>query len=70
MPASALAPLFGETEAQSNVSVTLAIDKAGLRLTQARLEGRITPTEKDEIARTITLSEFDEPVDFAIPNGG
>lgn len=70
LPASALAPLFGETEAQSSVDVTLTIDKAHLYLTQARLEGRITPAEVGGLARTITLSQFDEPVDIAIPVEG
>ena len=70
LPATALAPLFGETEPQSSVAVTLAIDTADLHLTQARLEGRITPTEADGVVRTITLSEFDEPVDITAPDGG
>lgn len=69
LPADALAPLFGETEPQSNVDVTLAIDKADLHLIQARLDGRITPTETDGLVRAITLSEFDEPVDIAAPDG-
>ena len=70
LPTDALAPLFGETEPQSSVDVTLAIDRTRLHLTRARLEGRITPTEADGIVRTITLSEFDEPVDIAAPDGG
>ncbi len=70
LPADALAPLFGETEPNSSVNVTLAIDKTRLYLTQAQLEGRITPTEADELIRTITLSEFDEPVDISTPDGG
>ena len=70
MSADALAPLFGDTEAQSNVDVTLTIDKTHLYLTHARLEGRITPTETDGLARAITLSEFDEPVNIAAPDSG
>ena len=70
LPANALAPLFGETEPQSSVDVTLAIDKAHLYLKRARLEGRITPTEADGLARTITLSAFDDPPDIAPPDGG
>ena len=69
LPADALAPLFGETEPQSSVNVTLTIDRTRLHLTRARLEGRITPTEADGLVRTITLSEFDEPVDIAPPTG-
>ena len=70
LPADALAPLFGETEPQSSVKVTLAIDRTRLYLTRARMEGRITPTEADGLVRTITLSEFDMPVDIAAPDGG
>ena len=70
LPAEALAPLFGETEPQSSVEVTLSVDKARLYLTQARLDGRITPTEADGLARTITLSEFDKPMDISVPDGG
>ena len=70
LPATALAPLFGETAPQSGMNVTLTIDRAGPYLARARLEGRITPTEADGIVRTITLSEFDEPVDIAVPDGG
>ena len=69
LPADALAPLFGETEPQSSVNVTLTIDRTRLHLTRARLEGRITPTEADGLVRTITLSEFDEPLDIAAPTG-
>ena len=70
LPADALAPLFGETEPQGSVDVTLTISRADLYLTRALLEGRITPTEPDGLVRTITLSEFDEPVNIAPPDGG
>ena len=69
LPAAALAPLFGETDAQSSVNITLTIDKVNLYLTRTRLEGRITPDEADGLVRTITLSQFDEPVKIAIPDG-
>ena len=65
IPASALTPLFGETETQSSVDVTLTIDRANLYLTRARLEGRIPPSEAYGIARTITLSKFNEQLDIA-----
>ena len=65
--ADALSSLFGDTEVQSIVAVTLSIVKPSLYLTKATLEGRITPMEADEIVRTITLSEFDEPVEIAAP---
>lgn len=70
LPATALTPLFGETETQSSVNVTLTIDRADLYLTRVRLEGRITPNEADGITRTITLSKFNEQVDIATPDGG
>jgi hypothetical protein len=67
LPASALTPLFGETETQSGVNVTLTIDKTDLYLTRARLEGRIMPSEAEGIARTITLSKFNEQVGISPP---
>ena len=69
LPADALAPLFGDTEAQSSVHATMTIEKTHLYLTQARLEGRVTPNEADGLVRTITLSEFNEPVDISAPDG-
>lgn len=69
LPSTALAPLFGETDPQSSVDVTLTIDKTRLYMTRARLEGRITPTEADGIARLITLSEFNEPANISAPDG-
>lgn len=69
LPAAALAPLFGNAEAQSSVDVMLTIDRAGGYLTQARTSGRITPGEADGVERIITLSGFDEPVDIAAPSG-
>ena len=68
LQSDALAPLFGDTEPKSSVSVTLEIDRSYSYLTTARLEGRITPSEADGVARTITLSEFNVPVDIAAPN--
>ena len=70
LPATALAPLFGETETQSGVNVELTIDREGMQLTRARLEGRITPNEADGVVRTITLSAFNAPVDISAPDGG
>ena len=67
LPASALAPLFGETEPQSSVDVTLTIDKAHMHLTHAELQGIITPSEPAGIKRTITLSNFNEPFGIEAP---
>ena len=69
LPADALAPLFGDTEAQSSVHVTMTVEKTYPYLTQARLEGRITPDEADGIARVITLSKFNESMDISAPDG-
>lgn len=68
LPATALAPLFGETEAQGSVNVALTVDKARLYLNRARLEGRVTPTEADGVARIITLSQFNEKMDISAPD--
>ncbi len=69
LPASALAPLFGETKPQSSVDVTMTIDKAHLHLTRAELQGIITPTEPAGIKRAITLSNFNEPTGIEAPVG-
>ena len=68
LPSDALMPMFGDTAPHSSVDVMLAIDRTHLHLMQARLEGRITPAEEDGLTRTITLSQFNEPVDIAIPD--
>ncbi len=68
LPASALAPLFGDAAADSAVKILLDIDSTHFYLTQARLVGRITPTEAMGLERSITLSAFDEPMEIAPPD--
>ena len=70
LSATALAPLFGDTAGDSDVDVVLEIDSTRFYLTQARLEGRVTPTEAPGLVRLITLSEFDEPIEIALPDAG
>lgn len=68
LPANALASLFGAAAEESVVRVALTIDKPSLHLSKAVLDGRITPNEADGLARTITLFDFNRPVDIAPPN--
>ena len=68
LPADALASLFGAAADESVVRAALTIDKPSLHLSKAVLDGRITPNEADGLARTITLFDFNRPVDIAPPN--
>lgn len=68
LPADALASLFGAAADESVVRAALTIDKPSLRLSKAVLDGRITPNEADGLARTITLFDFNRPVNIAPPN--
>lgn len=68
LPANALASLFGAAADGSSVRAALTIDKPSLHLSKAVLDGRITPNEADGLARTITLFDFNRPVDIAPPN--
>ena len=68
LPADALASMFGAAADESVVRAALTIDKPSLYLSKAVLDGRITPNEADELARTITLFDFNRPVDIAPPN--
>lgn len=68
LPANALASLFGAAADESMVRAALTIDKPSLHLSKAVLDGRITPSEADGLARTITLFDFNRPVDIAPPN--
>lgn len=68
LPADALASLFGAAAEGGSVRAKLTIDKPSLHLSEAVLDGRITPNEADGLARTITLFDFNLPVDIAPPN--
>lgn len=68
LPANALASLFGAAADEGVVRAALTIDKPSLHLSKAVLDGRITPNEADGLARTITLFDFNLPVDIAPPN--
>ena len=67
LPADALASLFGAAAEGSGVRASLTIDKPSLHLIKAVLAGRITPGESDGLVRTITLFDFNLPVDIAPP---
>jgi hypothetical protein len=50
------------------VDAVLTIDASTFFLTKAVLSGRVTATEPDGVVRTITLSEFNEPLRIVAPN--
>ena len=62
LPAQALASLFGATVEGSTISVELEIDARDFYLLEAVLDGRITSSEPEGVARIIKLSRFNEPV--------
>ena len=70
LPVAALAPLFGDATAaggEGSVRAALTIERAGLRLTEAVLTGRIAQAEPAGIERVITLSDFDAPQGIGLP---
>ena len=62
-----LQSLLGTTLVGKTVQVELTIDADRLFLLEARLTGRVTPTDDDNVIRVITLSKFNEPVDIKAP---
>lgn len=68
LPVEALRPLLGGSLMEGNtVDARLTIDSDSLFLQRAVLDGRLTASEPDGVARTITLSEFNEQVTIEPP---
>ena len=63
----ALSPLVGATVEGAVVRVELTIDANDLYLLQAKIAGRVTPTDIESVVRVITLSAFNEPVAIEAP---
>ncbi len=64
----ALRPLLGDAAQSGSVRVEVTLDKNTLFMTKAVIEGRVTATEPDGVARTITLSRFNEPISISAPD--
>ena len=67
MDAEALTSLLGPTLEGVLVDVELTIDVDDLYLLEARVKGRVTSTDEDEIVRTVTMSDFNEPITIEPP---
>ena len=67
LPAEALAPLLGTTVEGTTVVVELTLDASDLYLLKAVVDGRVTPSDADDVVRVITLSRFNEPVTIEPP---
>jgi hypothetical protein len=67
LPAEALAPLLGVTLAGVTVRVELVIDSTHFYLLSARVVGRVTDADPEDIVRVVTVSAFDEPLVIEAP---
>jgi hypothetical protein len=67
LPVEALAPLLGETLEGVTVRVELAIDSKDLHLLSARLTGRVTGDDPEDIVRVVSVSAFNETLIIEAP---
>ena len=67
LPVAALEPLLGSATDGTTVKAELTIDADTFFLTEAILTGRVTATEPDGVVRTITLTEFNQPLSIVAP---
>ena len=67
VPAKALESLLGPSIEGAMVVARLVIDTDGYYLTEARVEGRVVPTDIEGIIRLLWLSRFNEPMTVEAP---
>ena len=67
LASKALSPLLGVTLEDAKVNVELTIDTKTSLLLQARVLGRVTPTDVYGVVRVITLSGFNESISIEPP---
>ena len=67
LPAQALAPLLGKTLEDVTVRVELTIDSKEFHLLRARVSGRVTDKDPEDIVRVIIVSAFDQSVTIEAP---
>ena len=70
LDSQALRPLLGPATQRGTVRVEVSLDKDTLYLKRAIIAGRLTAAEPDGITRTITLSQFNEPLRVSAPDTG
>ncbi len=65
----ALRPLLGDAAQGGSVRVEVTLEKDTLLMKKAVIEGKATANEPDGVVRTITLSQFNEPISISTPDG-
>jgi hypothetical protein len=63
----ALKPLTGSSITGATVNAEVWIGQTDFLVRQVKLTGKITDGEKDGIVRTLTLSDFNKPVEITLP---
>ena len=66
----ALRPLLGDAAQGGTVRVEVSLDKDTLYMKKAVIEGRVTADEPDGVVRTVTMSQFNEPISISAPDDG
>ena len=66
----ALRPLLGDAAQGGTVRVEVTIDKDTLYMKKAVIEGRATANEPHGVVRTVTMSQFNEPISISAPDSG
>jgi hypothetical protein len=59
IPAGALSPLVGTVQQDSVLSARLVVDRESFVLTEARVSGKLQPSDEDNYVRLFRLSGFD-----------
>ena len=67
VPAKALESLLGPSIEGATVTARLVIDTDGYYLTEARVDGRVVPTDVEGVVRLLWLSRFNEPMTVEAP---
>ena len=62
LPVDALGPLLGSTLEDTLVETELTIRADSFHLLKAVFDGRVIPTDADEVVRVVTLSRFNEDI--------
>ncbi len=66
----ALRPLLGDAAQGGTVRVEVTLDMDTLYMKKAVIEGQATANEPDGVVRTVTMSQFNEPISISAPDSG
>ncbi len=67
LPAKALESLLGPSSEGASVSVALKLNAESYFLLEARIEGKVVPTDVDDAVRVLTISKFNEEISIEPP---